>query len=844
MLYYIIIYPIELLLDIVFHLAHVASGNPGIAIIVVSLVVNILLLPLYRRADAIQAEEKKRQDAMSGWVSHIKRTFKGDERIMMLSAYYKEQQYHPLYALRSSISLLLQIPFFIAAYHFLSHLSLLTGTSFLMIRDLSLPDALINIGGISINILPILMTLINFVSTIIYTRGSRIKDNIQIYVLALLFLVLLYPSPSGLVLYWTMNNLFSLIKNLLMKEPSPIRHTEAAAPPMLLYLSPVLLLTFLIGALIPSAVISSSPQEFVEPSAFIDPASYVLSTFCIAAGFFLIWSTIFYSLASAKAKRIYCFVLWLCCGIATVDYFFFGRDLGVLSEDLTFDVSPSYSTVEILSNILVLLLLCAAMTLVWVKWRKYIVTVCSVIILSLLLLSGVNVLRIERGISAADYTISKEDCSFPVSRNGRNVIVIMLDRAVSGYIPFIMHEKPELMEQFDGFTFFSNTISHGMHTNFGAPGLFGGYDYIPTAMNARSDETLKDKHDEALLMMPVIFSENGYNVSVFDPPYAGYEEWPDLSIYDPYPDIATQHLNGKFSDPEYFALVESSRRRNFFMYSVFKSSPIILQPFIYDERKFGLAQYLVADEAYGVPWNFLTEYSVLYNFPEITEISEDDSDTFMMYCNNITHLACELQLPDYEPSLTINNDGLEPGYREDGSGNVMTYDIANDETDTYYNYHANISALLLLGRWLDYLKENGVYDNTRIVIAADHGFQCGDFPDLILDDGTDMEGATPLLLYKDFGAHGFTSSDEFMTNADTPSLAMKDIISHPVNPFTGNEVTTANKTSEPQYITSSHLFSILESNTADMTQFDTSDGKWFTVSGNIYDKTSWSVKDP
>ena len=225
LLYYIIIYPIELLLDIVFHLAHVASGNPGIAIIVVSLVVNILLLPLYRRADAIQAEEKKRQDAMSGWVSHIKRTFKGDERIMMLSAYYKEQQYHPLYALRSSISLLLQIPFFIAAYHFLSHLSLLTGTSFLMIRDLSLPDALINIGGISINILPILMTLINFVSTIIYTRGNRIKDNIQIYVLALLFLVLLYPSPSGLVLYWTMNNLFSLIKNLLMKEPSLITDT-------------------------------------------------------------------------------------------------------------------------------------------------------------------------------------------------------------------------------------------------------------------------------------------------------------------------------------------------------------------------------------------------------------------------------------------------------------------------------------------------------------------------------------------------------------------------------------------------------------------------------------------
>ena len=845
MLYYIIIYPIELLLDIVFHLAHLVSGNPGIAIIVVSFVVNILLLPLYRRADAIQAEEKKRQDAMSGWVSHIKRTFRGDERVMMLSAYYKEQQYHPIYALRSSISLLLQIPFFIAAYHFLSHLSLLTGTSFLMIRDLSLPDALISIGGISINILPILMTLINFVSTIIYTRGSKIKDNIQIYILALLFLVLLYPSPSGLVLYWTMNNIFSLVKNVMMKGSTKDNSlAQEGSSSTKLYLSLITLLVILIGILIPSSVVSSSPQEFVEPTAFKNPTTYILSTFCIAMGCFLLWSSIFYSLASAKIKRHFCFILLLCCCISIVDYFFFGKDLGILSADLTFDTSPTYSITEIILNIFIILALCVIMVFVWKKYQRYVMPASLIIATSLLMLASINMLRIERSISAADYTSQMDASSFTLSKNGRNVIVIMLDRAIGAYIPFVLEERPELKEQFSGFTYYPNTISHGFCTNFGSPGLFGGYEYTPVEMDRRSNETLKDKHDEALLMMPVLFSDFGYKVSVFDPPYAGYEEWPDLSIYEPYQDIKARHLISHFSDPDYYALIEKARRRSFFMYSIFKTFPVAFQPFIYDERKFGLAQYLSADEAYGVPYNFYQEYAVLSNLSDITEITDSNIDTFMMYDNNVTHLSCELQLPNYIPTLTINNVGLEKGYRLDEEGNRLNNvglytpdEGGNDETDARYNYYSHIAAMLRIGEWLDYLKENGVYDNTRIIIVADHGFSFGDFPKLILGDGTDMENANPLLLFKDFYSTGFSVSDEFMTNADTPTLATKDIIQKPVNPFTGNAINSNEKYSHPQLVNSSQNSSIHDM--GDKTRFDYGKGEWFSIHDNIFNKDNW-----
>ena len=72
----------------------------------------------------------------------------------------------------------------------------------------------------------LLMTLINIVSGIIYTKGHPLKSKIQVYGLALVFLVLLYHSPSGLVFYWLLNNVFSLVKNIFYKLKDPKKVLE------------------------------------------------------------------------------------------------------------------------------------------------------------------------------------------------------------------------------------------------------------------------------------------------------------------------------------------------------------------------------------------------------------------------------------------------------------------------------------------------------------------------------------------------------------------------------------------------------------------------------------------
>ena len=57
------------------------------------------------------------------------------------------------------------------------------------------------------------MTVINIISGFIYSGKGNAKDKIKLILIALVFLVLLYDSPAGLVFYWTLNNIFSLCKN-------------------------------------------------------------------------------------------------------------------------------------------------------------------------------------------------------------------------------------------------------------------------------------------------------------------------------------------------------------------------------------------------------------------------------------------------------------------------------------------------------------------------------------------------------------------------------------------------------------------------------------------------------
>ena len=80
--------------------------------------------------------------------------------------------------------------------------------------------------------------------------------------------------------------------------------------------------------------------------------------------------------------------------------------------------------------------------------------------------------------------------------------------------------------------------------------------------------------------MPVLFSNAGYEVTVYNPPYAGYTEIPDLSVFEGYEGIKAYNTeNSQFTDQrELLAGKQKVWNRNFFCYSIMKISPLVLQP--------------------------------------------------------------------------------------------------------------------------------------------------------------------------------------------------------------------------------------------------------------------------
>ena len=781
-------------IEAVFAVAMKITSNPGISIIFVSLLVQILVLPLYKRAEAVQERERNKQKMMKPMVDHIKRTFKKDERFMMLSEYYRQQHYEPYLSLRGTLSLLLQIPFFIAAFHYLSNLELLRETPFWIIKDLGSCDGLIKIAGYSINLLPVLMTLINVVSGAVYTKGHDAREKIQIYVTALIFLVLLYRSPSGLVFYWTLNNLFSLFKNIVMKvfhlpkekEDEGVSGTvKSAVHDRMFAVSSVALAVFA-GLWIPALTVADSPLEFIVRGKYIDPLLYVSESFAASLGIFVLWLGIFYLMAEEGGRKMLakCTFTVLIFGICQL--FFFSKNMGNMSNIMVYDSEPVYDIRQIVINIMVLVAVFVLVSAVFSKRTSLLSAVSGIVLAGMLAISVKDIYKIEKTIDDNAY-IKDDDANtdnFPkytLSRNGKNVIVLMLDRALDGYVPYIMEEFPHLKEQFAGFTYYPNTYSYGAVTLLGGPALFGGYDYKPFDL-VKDPDNLQKKLDSSIKMLPYNFSKAGYNCVVFDPP--DYIDLTGKDVDSFFSDIPNTHgydVGGNVKSHEQIRedcdYLHKWAKHNYIRHSLYIMAPLALRSLVYDDGNY-LSQDRIRENS-----TLLGELRELELLPDMADISDSDDDNLFVITNLTAHSYAQLQLPDFTFSDDVDNSGLIEEWNESlhADGAMPLDDMTDDER--FKSYCANAVSFLALGKWMDYMRQEGVYDNTRIIIVADHGYYAFAFPQMIYEGGTSYEQFNPVLMVKDFNSEDLTESDELMSNADTARLAMEGIVSDPVNPY-------------------------------------------------------------
>lgn len=902
-LYNLIIYPLYTIIEVAYTLVDKITHNEGLSVIGVSVAITLLCLPLYAVAEHWQEVEREKQNMMKAGLARIKKAFSGDERYMMTTTFYKQHHYSPIMGLRSSFGLLIQIPFFLAAYAYLSHLTDLQGESFLFIKDMGKADALFSIGSFSVNILPIAMTLINCGSGIIYSKGHGIREKIQIFGMAAVFLVVLYNSPAGLVLYWTFNNIFSLVKNIFYKLRNPLKSfwifccvlcvpalififfgfntkliykfifffivvTIFLLPLILtavkaifnhfltpifkhnktrttIYLLSCTLLFILSGLTIPTSLISSSPIEFSGIGSNPNPLGYVSVTLMQAAGFFLFWPICVYFLFSRKVQSIFTLIMTFLSISALLNSFVFMLNYGDISSTLTFLNAVDFKSVSFIAlfNLFVLILVFAAVSLTISKLEGRIYTYSFAIVsFAMVALAGFNISTIKKEFNdfVANGNLNDVEIKpiFHLSKNQKNVVVFMLDRAESQYIDEIFKEASDFNDIFTGFTFYPNTVSFNGHTMMGAPALYGGYEYQPLEMNRRKNEPLFKKTNEALLMLPRIFTEQGnFHATITDPSWANYSAYADLSITTDYPKIDGYQTIGKYSTAWYKTHTNENNldntddllKHNLFIFSIFRESPVIIREMIYLKGK-----YWNSNDNLTSYTNVIDNYAPLDFLTELTDFSDTEEGSYICMVNELTHSSVYMQAPDYIPVQNVTDYGLSV--------------FKNEES-----YHTNISALKRIAKWIQYLKENGVYDNTKIIFVSDHSrastetcFESNEELDMSIagDRYTGRGHFHPLLMVKDFNASGKLKKDmTFMTNGDVPSLALSGIIENPVNPFTKKAVpldTTSIK-KDGVLITSNDIHQAwLYKN---LYTYPVRKDQWWNVKNDIFKASSWSRAD-
>ncbi|MCF0128720.1 MAG: hypothetical protein HUJ70_09110, partial [Pseudobutyrivibrio sp.] len=720
-------------------------------------------------------------------------------------------------------------------------------------------------------------------------------------------------SPSGLVFYWTLNNVFSLVKTVFYKLKNPrkalntilaiggvavmaagvlsvgkitlayilvilmvgavmlmpalisalasrisfgsISFTKEPHPKW--FFAAMIFLAVMVGGFIPSMVIRSSPQEFIDSITNLNPVMFIASALCYSAGFFLVWMGVFYWIADKKVKPFFEMGAVVYCCLAVFNYFGFNSTSGLLSNTLISSNGLLFLTSTLLINTGLTVVVLAVAGFAYIKLSSYLVKIAGIAAVALMALTVVNAVEINNNVKPFLIDSNHEDeiPVFQLSTDGQNVVVIMVDRALSEFFPYIVDEKPELKESFSGFTFYPNTLSFGLITKIASPALFGGYEYTPDAINSKDEQTLIEKQNEADKMMPVLFSENGFDTVVCDPVYPNYQWKTDLSIFNEYPDISAYKMIGNLKGDYEVGIIKKDKR-NFYCFGLMKTMPLFFQKIVYNDGAYLNASrdkvvegQIWKDDfsASGIDADYYTSYTALDNLDNITTVCEDDSNHFLMFRNDITHGPTMLQMPGYEMKWEVDNTEYFDGQLPTEftlSDNSASYN--NNGFYSYLFYQVNMSAMTKLAEWLDYLKECGVYDNTRIIIVADHGHGLGNNPELQMDyeDSSDqyaervydMTAYNPLLLVKDFDESEFKVSEKFMTNADVPTLAAEGVIDNPVNPFTGNSINSNRKEQDVLYV-----FGTSETNIEDGKNNTYEPGDWFSVYDEVHDINNWSV---
>ncbi len=199
-------------------------NNYGVSIIVITILIRLLFLPLTVKSMMSMKKMQAKMAIIKPQIDEIKEKYKDDKAAQnseTMKVYAKEGM-NPLSSLSGCLPMLVQLPVFVALYNVLLYSLDLRHSDFLWIDDLSSPENLFDIPGIGIpfRVLPLLMGVSWFITQKM-TPPNPGADEFQQKVfqyMPIMFTVMFWGLPSGLILYWTISNVISIFQQIYINQ--------------------------------------------------------------------------------------------------------------------------------------------------------------------------------------------------------------------------------------------------------------------------------------------------------------------------------------------------------------------------------------------------------------------------------------------------------------------------------------------------------------------------------------------------------------------------------------------------------------------------------------------------
>ncbi len=209
----------------------------ALCIIVITVIIKILFWPLTRASTV----SMKRMAAYQPQMTEIREKYKEDPQKLnkRMMEFMREHKINPM---GGCLPILIQIPVFFGFFTMLRSAVELRGAQFLWACDLSQSDTIAHVASFPINPLPMIMgvtMLLQARMTPVSPTADPTQQKIMKY-MPLMFIVILYNFSAGLTLYWTVQNMLSILqtkltKNIVVEAPvkssnSPLAKTVKTKP--------------------------------------------------------------------------------------------------------------------------------------------------------------------------------------------------------------------------------------------------------------------------------------------------------------------------------------------------------------------------------------------------------------------------------------------------------------------------------------------------------------------------------------------------------------------------------------------------------------------------------------